>query len=78
MKKTWALEQFGDSVAEVAAAVGVTSSAVTQWPEDLPRRIADRVVAAIARKHLPPELLGADVPPIEAVPAGQEGATHAP
>jgi hypothetical protein len=26
----------------------------------LPERISDRVLAALARKHLPPNLLGAD------------------
>lgn len=42
----------------VAEAVGVTSSAVSQWPEELPARIADRVLAALARKHLSPEIIG--------------------
>jgi hypothetical protein len=60
MRKLWALEQLGGSVTTAAAACRVSASAVTQWPDELPDRIADRVLAAIARKHLPPELTGAD------------------
>lgn len=60
MRKSWALEQLGGSVTTAAAACRVSASAVTQWPEELPDRIADRVLAAIARKHLPPELTGGE------------------
>lgn len=69
MKKTQALKLLGGSVADAAVAIGVSSSAVSQWPDDLPDRIADRVLAALARKHLPPELISGDgtgqaLPPI--------------
>lgn len=57
MLKSQAIELLGGTVTAAAEAVGVTSSAVTQWPEELPRRIADRVLAALARKHLPAEIL---------------------
>lgn len=59
MDKTKAIELLGGSPAKAAAAIGVTVSAVSQWPDVLPRRISDRVLAAIARKHLPAKLLGA-------------------
>lgn len=42
-----------------AAAIGVTYQAVDKWPDELPDRIADRVLAVLARKHLPPALIGA-------------------
>jgi hypothetical protein len=43
------LERFG-SVRATADAVGVSSQAVSQWPDPLPPRIEDRVVAALARR----------------------------
>ena len=51
MDKAHAIELFG-TVGKVAEAVGVSSQAVSQWPDILPARLADRVVAAWARKHL--------------------------
>lgn len=70
MKKAHALKLLGGSVADAAAAIGVSSSAVSQWPDELPDRIADRVLAALARKHLPPEILGEVPPQAEATHAG--------
>jgi hypothetical protein len=58
MKKARALELLGGSVGATAEAIGISSAAVSQWPEDLPSRIEDRVLAALARKHLPPEMIG--------------------
>ncbi|WGT64979.1 hypothetical protein [Variovorax paradoxus] len=58
MKKTRALELLGGSVGTAAEAVGISSAAVSQWPDDLPSRIEDRVLAALARKHLPAEMIG--------------------
>ena len=55
MDKAKAIEMLGGTVTAAAEAIGISSSAVTQWPEELPDRIADRV---IARMHLPPEVLG--------------------
>jgi hypothetical protein len=49
MKKYQAIEMLGGSVTSTAKAIGITPSAVTQWPEDLPPRIVDRVYAADAR-----------------------------
>jgi hypothetical protein len=50
MKKSEAIELLGNAPGLVAKAVGVTPSAVAQWPEDLPTRIADRVQAALWRQ----------------------------
>ena len=63
MQKTKAIELLGGSIATAAEAVGVSYQAVNQWPDELPERIADRVLAAQARKHLPPELIGTDGAP---------------
>ena len=62
MEKAKAIQLLGGTPAKAAAAIGITTSAVSQWPDMLPATIADRVVAAIARKHLPPELIGAAPP----------------
>lgn len=58
MRKAKAIELLGGSVSSAAAAVGVTYQAVEKWPDPLPDRIADRVVAALARRLLPAALLG--------------------
>lgn len=50
MLKAHAIEMLGGSQAAAAEAVGITPSAVSQWPEVLPSRISDRVLAAIARR----------------------------
>lgn len=60
MLKAKALELLGGSIASAADAIGTSYQAVNQWPDELPPRISDRVVAAVARKHLPPELIGED------------------
>lgn len=66
MNKARAIDLLGGTVTAAAQAIGVTPSAVTQWPEELPDRIADRVLAALARKHLPPEVIGAEPEPAKA------------
>lgn len=57
MEKAHAIKVLGGTVAEAARAIGISSSAVTQWPDVLPDRIADRVLAALARRHLPKDLI---------------------
>ena len=69
MLKRHAIELLGGSVTSAAAAVGVTYQAVDKWPDELPEPIADRVVAAIARKHLAPELIGQPSAPAIPEPA---------
>ncbi len=51
MRKQEAIELLGGTVGAVAAEVGVTPAAVTQWPEELPSRIRDRVQAALWRRQ---------------------------
>jgi len=53
MFKYEAIQVLGGSVAETAKALGVTYQAVSQWPEILSPRIADRVQAALWRKQHP-------------------------
>ncbi len=48
MEKKTALDLFG-GIAATARAVGVTPAAVSQWPEQLPDRLRDRVQAALWR-----------------------------
>lgn len=71
MQKTHAIELLGGTVSAAADAVGISYQAVSKWPDELPQRIEDRVLAALARRHLPPELIGA----VPAQPT--EGAGHA-
>jgi DNA-binding transcriptional regulator YdaS (Cro superfamily) len=54
MDKTTAIQKLGGTAKAAAAAVGVTPSAVSQWPDVLPDRIADRVLAAIYRMSQKP------------------------
>lgn len=59
MDKTEALRILGGTPAAAAEAIGISYQAVRDWPDPLPRRIADRVLAYLARKHLPAELIPA-------------------
>lgn len=63
MEKATAIKLLGGTVTAAASAIGVTPSAIAQWPDELPARLSDRVLAVLARKHLPPEMIGADVAP---------------
>ena len=65
MRKEKAIELLGGTVSAAAAEIGVSYQAVEKWPDPLPGRIADRVVAALARRHLPPMLLGEDERPVK-------------
>jgi len=63
MLKSDAIRLLGGTNTSAAEAIGITQSAVSQWPDVLPPTIADRVIAALARKHLPAELIGGAQPP---------------
>jgi hypothetical protein len=63
MLKTQAIQLLGGTFSAAAKAIGISYQAVHKWPDVLPESIADRVVAAVARKHLPPELIGNDSAP---------------
>lgn len=71
MNKELALSFIGGSPQLAAKAVGVSRSAVAQWPDPLPPKLVDRVLAAWARENVP------SLPPafIEADPVGQN-ASH--
>jgi DNA-binding transcriptional regulator YdaS (Cro superfamily) len=64
MKKSRAIELLGGTVTAAADAMGVTSSAVSQWPDELTHEMENRVLAALARQHLPAELLGNGEPEV--------------
>ena len=49
MTKNEAIQLLGGSIASAAEAIGIKSQAVSQWPDDLPARISDRVIAALVR-----------------------------
>lgn len=74
MKKSVAIRLLGGSVPEAARLVGISPSAIYQWPEDeegdIPESAENRVLAAQARRHLPPELIGHEAGAGEAVNAG--------
>lgn len=50
MKKTEAIRRLGGTPTAAARAVGVSPSAVSAWPDELPPRIRDRVEAALWRQ----------------------------
>lgn len=52
MDKQHAINLLGGTVTDAARAVGVTPGAICNWPDVLPARLSDRVLAAFARKHL--------------------------
>lgn len=49
MDKSEAIRLLGGSISAAARAVGITTQAVSQWPDPLPPAIADRVQAALWR-----------------------------
>lgn len=59
MRKDKALELLGGTTASAAKAIGMTYQAVYKWPDELPPRIADRVLAAVARQRLSSKLTDA-------------------
>lgn len=66
MLKTKAIALLGGTIAAAAEQIGISYQAVDKWPDELPDRIADRVLAVLARKHLPPEVIGAEPEPAKA------------
>jgi hypothetical protein len=58
MLKTEAISILGGTASAAAEAIGITPQAIADWPDELPRRIEDRVLAALYRKQhgdaLPP------------------------
>lgn len=58
MTKTSAVKLFGKTQVALAAALGITKSAVGQWPEELTQARRDQVVGAAVRlgKVIPSKL----------------------
>lgn len=52
MTKTQARKIFGTQ-AKMAAALGITSGAISQWPEELDQRSVDCIVGAALRIGIP-------------------------
>jgi hypothetical protein len=50
MRKSEAIELLGGSIPAAAEAVGVTYQAIDKWPEELTRKLIDRVQAALWRR----------------------------
>jgi len=53
MSKQNAIETFG-SVTSLATAIKIAPQAVSKWPDPLPPRISDRVLAACVRQGIDP------------------------
>lgn len=53
MNKSKAIEMLGGSVSAAAEAMGITYQAVDKWPNELPARIADRVLGVVAKTRYP-------------------------
>lgn len=51
MDKAEAIRLLGGTNTAAAERIGITVQAVGQWPDTLPPRIADRVMAALAREE---------------------------
>lgn len=62
MNKTDAMSLLDGIAMADAAAIGITPQAFGQWPDPLPRRLEDRVVAAIARRTLPASIFTPSTP----------------
>lgn len=56
MLKTHAIELLGGTISTAAKEIGISYQAVEKWPDVLPARIEDRVIAAIARKRYAKQL----------------------
>jgi transcriptional repressor of cell division inhibition gene dicB len=52
MDKKQAIDLLGGTPAKAAVLLEVTPSAVSQWPDTLPRRLADRVLGAAVRNGI--------------------------
>jgi hypothetical protein len=51
MEKTEAIRLLGGTTTSAAEAIGITPQAISDWPDVLPPRIEDRVLAALYRKE---------------------------
>jgi hypothetical protein len=56
MEKAQATRVLGGTLQAAALAINISPQAYSQWPEELPRRLEDRVIAAMARRVFPAEV----------------------
>lgn len=49
MQKTDAIKLLGGTVTQAADAIGINTQAISQWPDVLPPRLVDRVIAGCVR-----------------------------
>jgi len=49
MNKQEAIKLLGGSITSAADSIGISYQAVSKWPDILPSRIEDRVIAALSR-----------------------------
>lgn len=62
MLKSKAIELLGGTISAAAESVGISYQAVDKWPDVLPARIVDRVIATLVRqgRKVPAEVLAAE------------------
>lgn len=76
MLKSKAIELLGGTIPAAAKEIGISYQAIDKWPDELPPRIADRVLAAVARKRFPELGDGSGNPDPSTAPAA--AAKHTP
>ncbi len=64
MLKIVAIKLLGGTHRSAALAIGISPSAVSQWPDELPTTISDRVLAALYRREHPELTQGEGAPSI--------------
>lgn len=74
MNKAEAIRLLGGTPSAAARSIGISSAAISLWPDELPPRIADRVLAALWRAQKT-DPLSSEQPqdPAPKQPAAQEG-----
>lgn len=53
MRKQKAIELLGGTATAAAKAMGISYQAISGWPDELPPRIAERVLGVVAKKRYP-------------------------
>jgi len=78
MKKAEAVRVLGGTVSRAARELRVTPSAVSQWPDDgdIPEHAENRVLAWLARRHLPIQEMLAAKSDAGGTPLGEEAAAE--
>jgi hypothetical protein len=72
MNKSKAIEILGGSVSAAAEVMGVSYQAVDKWPDELPPRIAERVLGVVAKNRYPELAAELAAPAVNAAGQGSE------